>query len=150
MKTKKSAVKYVALGTKGRYFVNFKNGKKCWEGSKSLDSYVLKRNVKCIAFGKSKEDFFCVYEDGSWKCHGNMPGGLEKLMADRDHLGDLHCVTLGANGEYFVKAMNGRMWWGGVTDEIDQVFDEMVSELNKTLEFVDFGDGAGSYFMIYV
>mmetsp|Transcript_16718 Transcript_16718/g.24504 ORF Transcript_16718/g.24504 Transcript_16718/m.24504 type:complete len:504 (-) Transcript_16718:87-1598(-) len=149
---RRSTLKYISLGSKGRYFMSFRGGKKCWEGPKSMDALVSKKLIRTIAFGKSMEDFFCIYNDGSWKSHGTMPTGLEKLlMEERKQRGDLICVTLGSNGEYFVKAKNGRMWWGGVTDEIDQVFDEMVSstEVNRTLQFVDFGNLPGSYFMIY-
>ena len=64
-----------------------------------------------MAFG-ANDCFFIVYKNGGWRYHGNIPSGL-KLITSRDKKGDLKCVSLGSGGAYFLRAANGRMWWGG-------------------------------------
>jgi len=143
--------KYVSLGTRKRYFLSFANGKQFWEGPKTMDVLFFKKSVRCVAFGRAIDDVFVVYQDSTWKRGGKMPEGLEQLLKEEKNISDnLDCVTMGANGEYFVKSKDGQMFWGGVSDKITQVFNEQEEE-NKTLEFIDFGGtpgSAGSYFMI--
>ena len=145
--------KYVALGTRGRYYISFEDGKAEWEGPKSLNECLREassssQKVSSVAFGGKLDTYFIVFEDGSWEYEGSdIPDGLEEILEDREDRDDLVCVTLGPNDEWFLKAKNGKMWWGGVSNELDDVFDEM-AEGKKKLNFVDFGE-YGSYFMSY-
>merc|ERR1712225_149852 len=93
------------------------------------------RRVKAVAFGRDFESFFIVFEDGGWQWEGDVPGGLTEKIEARQGKGDLECVSLGPAGEWYLKAQNGRAWWGGMTsDALDYV-----AEVKDSLQFLDFG-----------
>jgi hypothetical protein len=68
-------------------------------------------------------------------------------LTDRNHAADLLRVALGPNEEYFCKARNGRMWWGGVSDDIDEAIDDLVNGEDKDIHHICFSEDDG-YFMI--
>mmetsp|Transcript_14142 Transcript_14142/g.21220 ORF Transcript_14142/g.21220 Transcript_14142/m.21220 type:complete len:357 (-) Transcript_14142:75-1145(-) len=144
----KSAPVYVSIGGKDRYYASFEDGKKVWDGPKSMDFFFLKKPVRCVAFGRATNDIVVVYEDGSWKHFGNIPNGLNTLLTENGRASNIDCITMGANGEYFVKDKEGQMWWGGVSEVIDEIFNDM-EEKGRDLQFVDFGCMKDSYFMMY-
>mmetsp|Transcript_7173 Transcript_7173/g.10279 ORF Transcript_7173/g.10279 Transcript_7173/m.10279 type:complete len:561 (-) Transcript_7173:45-1727(-) len=175
-KRSRAPPQYVSLGTKGRYYIRFVDGGEYWDGPESLtfclkdskkqkrrvkgggsvsrglhnddfDKYDKKYQVSSVAFGKDFDTFFIVYKDGSWEYEGEIPIGLEEILDDRQNRDDLVFVTLGSNGEWCLKAENRKMWWGGVSDEMDDCFDEISNE-KKIMKFVDFGEN-DSYFMSY-
>ncbi|KAL3800653.1 hypothetical protein HJC23_006115 [Cyclotella cryptica] len=170
---------YIALGTKGRYYVRFEDGTFKFLGPSSLraclnqtgahDSAKAKRGsrffknfkkkngeidsrqqhplaIASLAFGNNFDDFFLVRNDGSWEYNGDLPRSLEKLLQDRRGRGDLQWVSLGPNQEWCLKANNGRIWWGGVSKEVDEHLtgilledDENGSGICHDLKFIDFG-----------
>lgn len=106
-------------------------------------------SVVSVAFGKQLDDFFVVMSDGSWEAHGSLPPGLEGLMSDRKSRADLLWVALGINGEWCVKSQNGRVWWGGVSDEVDEALSEILAEDGANeLRFIDFGKDE-TYFLLH-
>eukprot|EP00531_Pseudo-nitzschia_arenysensis_P014829 CAMPEP_0116133670 /NCGR_PEP_ID=MMETSP0329-20121206/10231_1 /TAXON_ID=697910 /ORGANISM="Pseudo-nitzschia arenysensis, Strain B593" /LENGTH=637 /DNA_ID=CAMNT_0003628319 /DNA_START=152 /DNA_END=2065 /DNA_ORIENTATION=+ len=159
---------FVALGTRDRYFVSFNDGSADWKGSSSLDKILKKRVVKrgansgqgegnnkdgaallprSVAFGATYDTFFVVFNDGSWEYQGrSVPKSLEKKLRDRDDAADLVICNLGPNGEWFLKVESGKMWWSGITPELDVV----LKKITKTgyLHNMDFGEN-GSYFVSY-
>ena len=160
---------FVALGTRDRYYVSFNDGSADWKGSSSLDKMLKKRVVKwstkdgqpegnvnndgaaalprSVAFGATYDTFFVVFNDGSWEYQGrSVPKSLEKKLRERDDAADLVICNLGPNGEWFLKAENGKMWWSGITPELDTV----LKKITKTgyLHNMDFGEN-GSYFVSY-
>jgi hypothetical protein len=139
---------YVSLGTRDRYFVAFKDDMFDWKGPKQLDK-VLKgcqQAPRSVAFGNSYDTFFVVFADGSWKFHGrSIPSALADKLGERRDKADLVCVNLGPNGEWFVRAENGRMWWGGISEDLDAVTQDILRQGNF-LHFIDFGED-GSYFL---
>jgi hypothetical protein len=144
---------YVSLGTRDRYFVAFNDGTADWKGPKPLDK-VLKKCLqssqppRSVAFGSSYDTFFVVFHDGSWQYQGRgIPSSLEEKLADREDRPDLGAVNLGPSGEWFLKAKNGRMWWSGISAELDQVIANILNAGNY-LRFLDFGEN-GSYFVSY-
>jgi hypothetical protein len=149
----KTRINYVCLGTNQRFFVSFEDGECNWLGPKSLDlllkdSHTCKRIVS-VAFGQQNSAYFIVYEDGSWDSGGQgIPSGLMMKLKERKKLQDLACVTLGPNGEWFLKAKNGRMWWGGVSAELDDAYNAAIAR-KKKLKFVCFGEDC-SYFMTFI
>ncbi len=70
------------------------------------------------------------------------PIGLRKLIDRRGRRADLQEVSLGPASEWFLRAINGRCWWGGwssdfaLTDGIDNV--EEVDGDVKFILFIDF------------
>jgi hypothetical protein len=140
---------YVSLGSKGRYYATFEDGKKVWEGPQPMDLFFLKKPVRCIAFGRTVNDFIVVYEDGTWKHSGTIPRDLENLLHSKNGETILvSCITLGVNGEYFLKDRRGNMWWGGLSDVVHEVVDEVLEDGNE-IDFMDFGSLKDSYFLIY-
>lgn len=139
---------YVALGSKDRYFVAFHDGTFSCKGPKSLDRELKKlaQPPLSVAFGPTWDAWFVVVHDGSWKFQGRIPQELSDKLASRNDRGDLVLVTLGPSGEWFLKAKNGRMWWGGLTDAADAAILQLLRE--HELCMIDFGDD-GSYFVSY-
>ena len=144
---------YCSLGTRDRYYVAFNDGTADWKGPKVLDK-ILKKCVasaqppRSVAFGSSYDTFFVVFQDGSWQYEGRgIPESLEEKLASRDDRADLVAVNLGPSGEWFLKARNGRMWWSGISTELDQVIANILNAGNY-LHFLDFGEN-GSYFVSY-
>lgn len=157
---------FVALGTRDRYYVSFNDGSADWKGSSSLDKVLKKRVQKrgdqadghpsndgaanlprSVAFGATYDTFFVVFNDGSWEYQGrSIPKSLEKKLRERDNAADIVICNLGPNGEWFLKAESGKMWWSGITPELDMV----LKKITKTgyLHNMDFGEN-GSYFVSY-
>mmetsp|Transcript_10900 Transcript_10900/g.31257 ORF Transcript_10900/g.31257 Transcript_10900/m.31257 type:complete len:493 (-) Transcript_10900:93-1571(-) len=144
---------YVSLGTRDRYFVAFNDFTADWKGPKALDK-ILKRCIASrkpplsVSFGSTYDTFFVVFHDGSWEYQGRgIPSSLEEKLASRDARADLVTVNLGPSGEWFLKAKNGRMWWSGISDDLDKVISHIL-QTDNYLHFMDFGEG-GSYFVSY-
>lgn len=144
---------YISLGTRDRYYVAFNDGTADWKGPKPLDK-ILKQCIqsaqppRSVAFGSSYDTFFVVFHDGSWQYQGRgIPESLEEKLAARDDRADLVAVNLGPSGEWFLKARNGRMWWSGISTELDQVIAGILHAGNY-LHFLGFGEN-GSYFVSY-
>jgi hypothetical protein len=168
--------RYAALGSEGRYFVAFGSSGRCgmWNGPPGLDEALTsgikgpkpnnskkwnkKRNgppdarrhrpVSSVAFGTKKDTWFVVFKDGSWEYRGKgIPEGLEALLQDRRSKADLDTVTLGPSGEWFMRARNGRMWWGGTSEDFDELMDYL-EESGRTPTSVDFGEYS-AYFVTH-
>jgi hypothetical protein len=143
----------VALGTRDRYYVAFNDGTADWKGPKALDKLLIKcinsaQQPRSVAFGSSYDTFFVVFHDGSWQYQGRgIPESLEEKLASRDDRADLALVNLGPGGEWFLKARNGRMWWSGISHELDKVIADILGA-GHFLHFLDFGEN-GSYFVSF-
>ena len=141
---------YVSLGKHNRYFILFKDGKtQHWDGPKAMDLLFLVRPVRCVAFGGEKEDIVVVYDDGSWKHLGTLPPDLEEFLMEGGRKKNISSITLGSNGEFFVKNKEGSMWWGGLPKKTNETIDKLIHDAGKTLYLVDFGSSQGSYFIMY-
>jgi len=157
----------ISLGSLGRYYVHFRDGSFFFYGPPSLSKILIKGNkrqrrgkdrnrgkreeacVASVAFGNDLDDFFVVRTDGSWEMRGSLPLGLECLMNDRNNRADLRWVQLGSNGEWAVKAKNGRVWWDGVSEEADEGMAEVLAEDGENeLRFIDFGSD-NTYFLLH-
>ncbi|VEU44538.1 unnamed protein product [Pseudo-nitzschia multistriata] len=102
---------------------------------------------RSVAFGATYDTFFIVFHDGSWQYQGrSIPKSLEDKLATRDDADDLVVCNLGPNGEWFLKAENGKMWWSGITPELDSVLKKITAK--GYLHNMDFGEN-GSYFVSY-
>ena len=138
---------YVAIGTRERYYVAFHDGTADWKAPKALDKCLKRRSTpRSVAFGDKYDSYFVVFEDGSWECNDVPKDLLDKLEARKDKP-DLVCVTLGPNGEWFLRARNGRMWWGNISEELDEMIQNLL-ESDRYLNFIDFGDDS-TYFLSY-
>ncbi|KAL3817312.1 hypothetical protein ACHAXA_003053 [Cyclostephanos tholiformis] len=150
----------ISLGTLRRYFVLFNDGSFNFCGPPSLSKILIKAgktkndgknqvSIASVAFGKELDDYFVVRSDGTWQSHGVMPSGLDKLMRDRRNRADLLWVSLGVCGEWCVKAKNGRVWWGNVSDEADETLADITAEdSEREVKYIDFGT-SDTYFILY-
>jgi len=138
--------KYVALGSNDRYYVEYASTPSEWKGPTSMSKILHEsnQNIRTVAFGEDYHTFFIVFEGGSWMSNGNIPDGLSKRLKQRNCSGDLSLVSLGPNGEWFLKALNGDSWWGGVPDS----FLDEIGEIEDSITSMYFGDD-WSYFVRY-
>lgn len=146
----KSRPDYVSLGTRDRFFVAFQDTSFAYKGPKGLDRELKKsqKPPRSVAFGASYDTYFVVFHDGSWAFQGrDIPEELSEKLAVRRDKDDLVAVSLGPTGEWFLRAENGRLWWGGVSDDLDDAIQHLI-DTGHYLNFLDFGDG-GSYFVSY-
>lgn len=58
--------------------------------------------------------------------------------------GDLQSVSLGPGGEWYLETKNGRMWWGGLSQ---QAYDDLKG-IEDRVTFLDFGEN-DAYFLRY-
>ncbi|GKY95226.1 hypothetical protein MPSEU_000485600 [Mayamaea pseudoterrestris] len=141
---------YVALGSRDRFFCAFYDGSFTLKGPKELDKE-LKQCLKpprSVAFANAWDSYFVVLDNGEWKYHGrSIPVGLKEKLHERKGKTDLVCVNLGPSGEWFLKAENGRMWWGGVSKDTDKAIMDLLDD-GHAIHMLDFGDD-GSYFVSY-
>ena len=132
-----SSPDYVAMGSLDRYYIRFANGKTEWVGGSSSLHETLREkscwDIKSIAFGEDFEDVFIVYTNGGYNYWG-CPAGLTDKINARGRRADLQHVSLGPNGEWFLKAQNGKCWLGGTSVELRETF------RSKNVTNVFFGD----------
>ena len=138
---------YVAIGTRDRFYASFLDNSFEWKGPKSLGLLLKKvrEPPRSVAFGGIYDSYFVVHHDGSWECSNRgIPEGLDQNLNKVD---DLMCVTLGPKGEWFLRTENGRLFWGGISKELDELVQNLL-EQDRYLNFMDFGED-GSYFVSY-
>eukprot|EP00961_Rhodomonas_salina_P022235 299241-Rhodomonas_salina.1 len=131
---------YVSLGSGGRYFVLFEDGASQWVGCNDMSKCIKHTDeFPCsVAFGNSWESYFLVFEDGDWE-YNNVPDDLDSLIEGEvaeDGL-DIEHVSLGPNGEWYLVASDGRAWWNGLSDRMDE---DILSVGNDRVAFMDFGE----------
>lgn len=138
---------YIAIGTRDRFYASFHNQTFEWKGPKSLGILLKKvrKPPRSVAFGGNYDCYFVVHHDGSWECSNK--GIPEALDENLNMVENLMCVTLGPKGEWFIRTENGRLFWGGITDELDELVQSLL-EQDRYLNFMDFGED-GSYFVSY-
>mmetsp|Transcript_36919 Transcript_36919/g.110599 ORF Transcript_36919/g.110599 Transcript_36919/m.110599 type:complete len:468 (-) Transcript_36919:97-1500(-) len=127
---------YVAIGSRGRYYVRFKGGSSQWYGCEEMCKTLRtdNREVKTIAFGEDWNSYCIVFSGGGYE-YVAVPSELDKLLQQRDKT-DLECVSLGPKGEYFISAENGKAWWGGMTNKGLK----SIRSVKDGIKFIDFGD----------
>lgn len=62
-------------------------------------------------------------------------------------LSHLYCCNYSVSGEWFVKGRDGKMWWGGTSDDFDDLMDYL-EESERSPTFVDFGQ-YNAYFVTH-
>jgi hypothetical protein len=141
---------YVSLGSRDRFFCNFHDGSFILKGPKDLDKDLKQclQPPRSVAFANTWDSYCIVYFNGEYKYFGrSVPEGLKQQLQDRPEKDDLVCINLGPSGEWFAKAVNGRMWWGGVHQDTDKAIMDLMDD-GHVLHTLDFGDD-GSYFAGY-
>ena len=131
---------YVAIGTGNRYYIEFADGQAQWSSPDDMNKYIRREaekngGIASVAFGEDYDTYFIVYKNGFWVGSGDIPSGLWDIISRRNRKGDLKCVSLGSNGQWFLEANNGRAWWGGLSTKTLR----KIAKVKARIKFLDFG-----------
>ena len=132
---------YIAMGSNDRWYCKCDDGRQVWGSAvpDDLSDAIRKQNpslVDCLAFGEDLDSYFVLFENGrhQWK---NVPSAVDRVLSYRGRNKSApKFVSLGPNGEYFIRLENGRMWWGGMSD----VGNKRTRKLGNELKSLYFGD----------
>ena len=133
---------YIAMGSNDRWFCQCAIGSQWWGWLPDDLTDVINEEhkicsfVECMAFGEDLDSYFVMFENGqhTWN---NVPSVVERVLSYRGrNRSPPDFVSLGPNGEYFIRLENGRTWWGGMDD--DGMKD--TRKLGKKLKSLYFGD----------
>lgn len=94
----------VALGPKNRYFIQFTDGSFCWRMDDSRFCQTIEEEmsaIRLVAIGGSSSSWVVVSASRCYWGHGT-PSGLVQYLKSREPSA-IEMVTMGANGEYFVR-----------------------------------------------
>jgi len=107
---------YVSISSDDRYYLRFRDGSTYWCGCDDMTEALNKtpHRVTSVAFGGEWDSYFIVTQNGGYM-YRNIPSALHDLIERRQQKTDIECLSLGPDGEYYLKAKNGRAWWGGVS-----------------------------------
>jgi hypothetical protein len=131
---------YVSMGSEDRWYVRFEDGKSQWVGCKFMTAQLQITDVTPwnVAFGKSSDSFFIVFEDGSFS-YQNIPNALKEFI---DSLEESHPkleqVSLGPKGEWFVETDTGERRWGSLSPKCRkhiEDYEELEHVFVKTIVF---------------
>ena len=122
----------VALGSEGRYFIQFADGKFEWVGSDKMGEK-LKSNssVISVSFGQHFNDYVIVFEHGGFSYSG-VPVAVDNILRSNGNK-KLLGMALGPNGEYWLN-MEHRFWYQGST-----VFQNAMKKEDRAVKYVSFG-----------
>lgn len=103
---------YVAMGSYNRYYIRFKDGKSEWVGDLPLQDVQGKPKIVC--FGEDEDSYFILMKDGR-KFWNNIPVTVHNKINSRNpRLPGLEFISLGPDGEWFLRWANGVIEWNGV------------------------------------
>lgn len=104
----------IAVGTGGRYFVKFRNGKQMYSKEGSLHTLIghKEETVRMVAFGAFFKSHAVLFNDGIVSYH-NVPRELEKSLQTREKV---DFISLGPCGQYFLRFQDGSFKVGGIDD----------------------------------
>lgn len=122
------------------YFVQFTDGKQQWAGlSTELEEFLYssESNVHCLALGDDLS-YYCRLEDGSSEWDGVPINLHNQLNGRRKSLSPPDEVTLGPNGEWFVRFENGDWQCGNHCDACYRAVDE-IHNMGKEVVHMAFG-----------
>ena len=111
---------YLSMGSDGRYFLKFDDGTSEWVGSDSLEEKILENKpVKRVAFGEDYETYFVLSELGGYSWNGipsTMSAGINSNKYRKRTIDE---VSLGPNGEWFVRWTDGSWKADGLPEHLD-------------------------------
>lgn len=137
----------IALGTEGRYFMQFANGKELWNGSDSFEEEIAHNaGVKMVAFGEEFDSYFILYKNSAaWR---NIPKAMEDYVEVHSRQGDLPnvaFVSLGEGRRYFIRFEDGSWRAGGLRP----VEKKLVDQINAKGNIREMYFGAGGMVLRY-
>ena len=126
---------YVAMGSQNRYYIEFADGKSEWVASDDAATEINKSSVASIAFGQTWESYFLVTKGGGWAYY-DVPHGLEDVVNNKKNKRKtINCVSLGANGQWYISFTDGSSNWGGLSSASLA----KIAKVRNRITFMDFG-----------
>lgn len=110
-----AALVAITLGTRGRYYAAFSNGKELWYGNKAMDEAIREKPVKMVAFGEAFDSYFVLHEEQGSCSWWNIPEELEEYV---DHgAAWVDYIAMGPKqGQFFVSFLDNSWRAGGLND----------------------------------
>ena len=123
---------YIAMGTKGRYYLQFACGEVIWGGDfgdHEFDASVRRMNdVVCVAFGEYATSWFIVQSGGGYSYQG-IPTALCDAVKKNEHKTIEH-VSLGPKGEWWIRWEDGGSSASGMSDKCSKAWDKIANNFN--------------------
>ena len=147
----KSGIDYLCLGSHGRYFLRFFDGRVDWCGGCDLFNQLVKNrgsnSVVCVAFGATSNVYFVKFSDGALAWNGLSLEFSRSLKRCSSRHGEVADVSLGPRGEWWVKFQDNHWECGSVMGEVREVLQQLQRQ-GRQLQSVVFG-GEHAYFIQY-
>lgn len=102
---------YVAMGSRDRYFIQFKDGSCSWSGYLPIKETAGRPEIVC--FGEYEDSYLIKTKDHRfyWR---NIPRAVEDILDSRNSkLSNLQFISLGPEGEWFIRWASGYVEWDG-------------------------------------
>lgn len=134
------SVTMASIGSNNRFFLQYTNAKISHAtGSNLIKDAVNAGDVQCVAFGQGGRSYIVLYKDGHVKYDG-IPRALEKELEHFSLRFKPVFISLGFNGEYFVRFENG-LWRAGGMDSNVQTYVQKFRAEKAKVRSVVFGPG---------
>ena len=128
---------YVSMGTQGRSYIKFADGKSEWVGPEEMSGSLHESSsssVVSVAFGGEVEDYAIVWDCGDCTYSG-VPKDVHSFIRSNGHE-RVQSLSLGPNGSYWLE-MSHHTWWSGSAQFIKDM--KKIERRGGTAKFVDFG-----------
>jgi hypothetical protein len=127
---------YLAMGSLNRYYLQFENGSYEWVASDLFEEKTLAmENIKTVAFGTNFDSFFILSEGGGYSWQGIPEAMNQGMNSNKYRKKIIDDVSLGPDGEWFVRWKDGSWKGGGYSDNISDKLDELKQHSIKKILF---------------
>jgi hypothetical protein len=113
-----------------------RNNKNTFHGSDNYHQYHAADSIQM----SRQESNTSTTSTGAYSNNNNMGSG-GRLAAP------VTCINLGPSSEWFLRMDDGRMEWGGISEEMDEAIQQLIEDGHR-LNYFDFGEDS-SYFVSY-
>ena len=123
-------MRYVALGTEGRYFMTRNTGWQQWQGPTDFGDYInteAQTGVEKVAFGADYGSWFVLTSDGGFGYSGAPTGFKEAQNSNKYKKKTVADVSWGPNGEWWIKWTDGSWKANGLEDSCN----DQIAELQR-------------------
>ena len=141
---------YCAMGSQGRYFIEFDNGHSQWSKACGDDFGEVIREkserVTCVAFGEDDDSYCIIFADGSYYWKG-IPTRISNILRSRDRrLPLVKSVSIGPNSDWYIMYENGN--WRSQTNDRCSKDIRKLQRSGQGIKDVKFGED-GTYLIRY-
>lgn len=127
----------LSVGVNKRYFLQRSDGEAWYRGPELLGEVVNSgAKVKCVAFGNCYDSVVILCFDGRIMRSDQIPNDLKQVLDSSTE--QIQLVSMGPNGEWFVRMESDHYLFGGVSEEMKINLDKCAPKLKE----VTFGSKA--------